>query len=248
MKQLRKILTYIMLFLTIVSICITPIYANSAEPPCLTVIVSSPAEDLTLSIRFADGNESNPVVLKKEQKAWEAYYRFFYHMSNYSKFYLEDATLIVNSTEKNFELKLPETSFDQYNNLLTLDLNTEKVVVGQSPYRTPLLVTMRVALTLIIEGLVFFLFGYRKKLSWIAFICINLITQGALNIALSGTNYNGYWIIAYVFYEIIIFIVESFAFASVLKEHKKDRAVSYALIANFASLILGGLLLGYLPM
>ena len=36
-------------------------------------------------------------------------------------------------------------------------------------------------MTLLIEGALFFAFGFRKKLSWVLFIIINLITQGLLN-------------------------------------------------------------------
>ena len=226
---------------------ITSSNANSAEPPCVTVIVSFPVEDLSLSIRFTDGTESNAVLIKKESKAWETYYRFFSNMVGFSRHSLENAMLVVESSEKSFECQLPETSFKQYNNLLSLDFENETITVGYKPMRNILLVSMRVLLTLLIEGFIFLAFRYRKKSSWITFLLVNLITQGALNISIYGIHLSGYWIFGYVFYEIIIFIVEAIAFSCVLKEHNKGRAISYALIANFASLILGSLLIGYLP-
>ncbi len=248
MKQLQNISTIFLLFLIITLVFSTIAYANSAEPPCLTVIVSFPPEDLTLSIRFADGNETEAILLKKEQKAWETYYRFFYGMANTSGASLnEDAKLIVESGEKSFECTLPVSTFNRYNNLLTLDFNSQKVVLGQFPFRTPLLIAMRVTLTLLIEGLIFFIFGYRKKSSWITFLCVNLFTQGALNVLLSGPNLTAYWIFGLAFYEIIIFIVEAILFAAILKEYKKGRAVTYALVANIISLLLGCILISSLP-
>lgn len=247
MKQYYKISNIILLIILITSILVTTAYANSAEPPCLTVIVSFPIEDLTLSIRFANGDESDAILLKKEQKAWETYYRFYYGMTIPSRSSLYDATIIVASSESSFECPLPASTFKQYNNVLSLDLKNERIIVGQKPFREPLLIGMRVALTLIIEGLIFFAFGYRNKKSWITFLFINLLTQGALNILLSGPVLNAYWIFGYVFYEIIIFFVEAFAFDLILQEQNKDRVFTYAFIANFLSLILGGALIGYLP-
>ena len=246
MKHFRKLLSISLTILLILSV-ITIAHANSAEPPCLTVIVSNPVEDLSLSICFNDGTESNALLLKRESKAWETYYRFFSNMVGFSRYSLESAMLVVESSEKSFECKLPETSFKQYNNLLTLDFENEAITVGYKPLRNVLLVSMRVLLTLLIEGVIFLAFRYKKKSSWVSFLLINLITQGALNILIYGIHLNGYWIFGYVFYEIIIFIVEAIAFSCILKEHNKGRAISYALIANFASLILGSLLIGYLP-
>jgi len=248
MKQLRKLSTIFLLFSMIILILSSTAYANSAEPPCLTVVVSFPPDDLTLSIRFADGNETDAILLKKEQKAWETYYRFFYGMAKTSRASLnEDATLIVESSEKSFECSLPVSTFNRYNNLLTLDFKSQNVVLGQHPLRTPLLIAMRVTLTLLIEGLIFFIFGYRKKSSWITFIFVNLFTQGALNILLSGPNLTAYWIFGLAFYEIIIFIVEAILFSAILKEYKKGRAVTYAFVANIISLLLGCILISSLP-
>jgi len=223
------------------------VFANSAEPPGLTVIVSNPPADLSLFIRFSDAQEAAPVLLSKERKGWEAHYRFFYHMIPLRNKNLEGAVLMVQSSEKSFQCALPASTFKMYNNLLTLDFEQESLKIGQSPLRVPLLVSMRVVLTLIIEGMIFLLFGYRKKASWIAFLIINLITQGGLNALITGPNLSPYWVIGFIFGEIIILIAEAIAFASLVKEFKKGKAVLYSVLANTASLIAGGFLISYLP-
>ena len=94
------------------------------------------------------------------------------------------------SPEKSFECLLPASTFDMYNNLLTLDFQQESIKIGQFPLRVPLLVSMRVILTLIIEGSVFFICCVeRKELGCLA---INLITQGGLNALLTGPNLGPY--------------------------------------------------------
>jgi hypothetical protein len=103
-------------------------------------------------------------------------------------------------------------------------------------------------LTLLLEGIVFWLFGFRSRRSWIGFLVINLITQGVLNYLLSMFSpYNGYAIFGLVYYEFWIIIVESFAFGLFIREHRALRRVFYAIAANLASLFLGGYLILTLP-
>lgn len=247
MKSLNYRLAAIILVLVLSIVYPAVVFANSAEPPGFTVIVPNPPHDLSLAIHLSDYQETEPILLSKERKGWEAYYRFFYHMSPLRNKNLEGAVLMVQSSDKSFQCLLPASTFKMYNNLLTLDLEKESLKTGQSPLRIPLLVSMRVVLTLIIEGFIFLLFGYRKKASWIAFLIINLITQGGLNALLTGPNLGSYWMIGFLFGEIIILITETIAFASLVKEHKKGKAVLYTILANITSLIVGGLLISHLP-
>ena len=75
-----------------------------------------------------------------------------------------------------------------YNNLCVLDLQSRTLTAGQPWWRQPLLVFLRVALTLLLEGIVFFLFGYRQKRSWILFFLANGLTQ-----LLSTCSYSTLW-------------------------------------------------------
>lgn len=244
-KKPTKLLVFFVLLVLNSVILTSTAFANSAEPPSLTFIVSFPPDDLLLSIRFADGSTTDAVPFR-ENKAWESYYHFYHWMDAPIGQMLDGATLIVQSSELSFECLLPETTFRQYNNLLTLNIKNQSIAIGQSLARLLLLFSMRMIFTLLIEGAIFFAFGYRKKTSWITFIVINFITQGALNALLNGPNLGSYWIIGFVFYEIIIVIIEAIAFSSILKEQPR-RAVVYALTANIASLVLGGMMISALP-
>ena len=73
-----------------------------------------------------------------------------------------------------------------YNNLCVLDLTAGTLRWGVPWWRQPLLVALRVGLTLALEGLVFLLFGYRTKRSWGVFLVVNLITQLGVNLILLG--------------------------------------------------------------
>jgi hypothetical protein len=222
--------------------------ANAAEPPGLTVLVLSPPEDLTLSIRFAGRDEQTGIELDKRSRAWEGYYRFFYHMDPEAREAVEQgAELVATAGGEQFVCQLPEAALGGYNNQVTLDLENRRVMTGQPAWRTPLLVLLRVALTLLMEGAVFFAFGYRSGRSWALFAAVNLVTQGALNALFIGPNVGSYALFGYALGEIAVFAVEAAAFALLLRERGRGRAVACALAANLVSLVAGGLMLTYLP-
>lgn len=223
------------------------IYSNAAEPPSFTVIASNPPEDLSLSLLFSGDERTDAIELKKDKKAWETYYRFFYHMSPSSGDKLTNAVLIAESNEQSFEITLPVETFKRYNNLLTLDMKAERLALGQPVQRVPVLIALRVVLTLFIEGIIFFAFGYREGRSWLIFFAINILTQGGLNAMLTGPGMGSYWMFGFILGEIVVLIVEMIAFIKLMKERGKGRIVLYTITANIASLVLGGFLIAYLP-
>ena len=221
--------------------------ANAAEPPGLTVLVSHPPASLSLSIRLAGAPAGESVALREERVAWEAYYRFYYHTAPRDADCLEGAVLQVQSSQGDFSCPLPDRAFATYNNLITLNLQTRTLSYGQPAWRTPLLVALRVTLTLLLEGLVFLLFGYRTRRSWLLFAAVNLLTQGGLNALITGPGSSAYFVFAYGFGEMVVMAVEAAAFACLLREHGRGRAALCAVAANAASLFAGGLLLHFLP-
>lgn len=222
-------------------------FANSAEPPGFTIIVLNAPEKLSLSLQLPNNNVIDMRVVEGERKGWEKYYRLYYHHSSSQVKALKDAVLVVQSDEKSFQCTLPDETSGRYNNILTLDVESGILTVGQAPLRVPALVAMRVVLTLLIEGAVFLFFGFRQKRSWLVFVAVNLITQAGLNAMLTGPDLNNYWIFGYIFGEIVVLTVELIAFLNLVKEFRKPRVALYVIVANMASLILGGLLITYLP-
>ena len=114
--------------------------------------------------------------------------------------------------------------------------------------RSITLVSMRIIITLLIEGMVFWLFGFRDRRSWRIFLIINIITQGALNIWINGLfPIQSYLFIGLIALEILILIVEGIVIISGIKEYKKLRKFLFVVSANFLSLVAGGYLLTILP-
>lgn len=98
--------------------------------------------------------------------------------------------------------------------------------------------------TLVIEGLIFWLFGFREKRSWAVFLVVNIVTQTGLHLAigtsmaLSGWHFLNYTLIT-ILPELVIWAVEAAAYACLVQERSRGRRVGYAFAANIASFALG---------
>ncbi|MGI6466615.1 MAG: hypothetical protein ACOXZZ_03375 [Sphaerochaetaceae bacterium] len=108
----------------------------------------------------------------------------------------------------------------------------------------------RVVLTLLVEIGVAYLFVIRKKSLLYLIVAVNIVTQVALNIALNFTSLYFGKIISVVFFlllELLIFIIEAAIYALTFKALSNNKvgrlkAILYAFVANFSSLVVGFLL------
>ncbi len=241
MFKSNKILTAVVLVI-LIAIAITSVsFANAAEPPSIVIIVPWAPDDLEISV-FSDGEYEKAT---KVDKTIETYFAFYIHGLKSSS----DYKVKINTEDKDFEIILNE-QLKTYNNIFTLDLEKQTLKPGKLFSRTIALVSFRIILTLIIEGFVFFLFGYRQKKSWVIFLIINLLTQGTLNFWLSGfTPFSSYGIFfGLIFAEFWIFVVEMIALSFFITEQRTRKTILYVLIANLASLVVGGHLITILPL
>lgn len=111
--------------------------------------------------------------------------------------------------------------------------------------RTYILIALRVILTLIIEGVVLYAFGFRQKRTYLVFLIVNLLTQGFLNYSFTGPNLSYIWWVKYIVIEICIVAVELILFELFIKE--KGPKVNFVLVANLLSLLVGGYVISSLP-
>jgi hypothetical protein len=237
------------------------VFANSAEPPSILIIVPNAPHSMELAISIGEnydpqtigipyGNqkttpEGETIIPAKSQRQWlESSFRFYVYHLEPQKTYEILITVDGNTS------RIPiENIKNRYNNVYTLDWKDKSLTPDRSPMRSVLFVFLRVALTLIIEGLIFYLLGFRKKQSWMFFLGINVITQGALNIWLNSMfPTNGYIIFALVIGEFFVFLTEILCFTLLLSEGSRIKRAGYAFLANLASLVAGGYLITLLPL
>lgn len=235
----RKSLSIILLLLVLLMNIGIISYGNAAEPPSIMIIVSNPPEDLKVSI----GEDHNYSEAKVIDKVIEKYYIYYSRETEN----ITDYTINVETDNLLYKVDFEKPAYS-YQNIYTLDLQSQTLTPGKSLSRSILLVSMRIIITLIIEGMVFYLFGFRDKRSWTIFIIINLITQGALNIWINGLfPIQSYMFIGLTFLEILILIVEGIVISSFVKEHRKTRRLYFVISANILSLVVGGYILTILP-
>ncbi len=222
--------------------------ANSAQPPALVVVVSGADGDMNVDAQMGGAF----VPMQRSGVAWESYFTLYY--SDIWEALGENADAVpatalrVTVGGKTQMVPLPAIQ-GRYDSVYTLDISGMTVSEGTLPYRSALLVALRVAITLVVEGLVFFLFGFRQKRSWLVFLIVNLVTQGLLNVALSGSLMNvGYAVIGLIFMEILILLAEIPSFIFLVKESKGWKRALYAVVANLLSLIAGIFLITHLPL
>lgn len=131
---------------------------------------------------------------------------------------------------------------------LTYDWQTNTITSATSPagfYGLQFLSTL--VPTLIIEGILLWLFGFRARWDWLVFLIVNLVTQAGLHLWIAadlvsiGDSALQYLVLLVA--EVPILLVELAAYVFLLKEHSRLRRAAYAACANIASYALG-----YLPL
>lgn len=251
MKNCHVRLLCVMLITAV--LLVLPVFANAAEPPCLTIVVVSAPDDLELALEDANGEEAYQLSKRKSVRGWETYFRFRYsHVTlpgneSADDVDLSQLRLAVTTGGNTTVLSLPDQTFEHYNNVLQFDPSDMSLHTELYAGRMVLIIGLRAALTLLIEGFLFWAFGYREKHSWGVFLGFNAITQLFLNLLLGGATMDSYVLFFFYLIEAVIVIFEALAYWNTLKE-KRGRSIPYALCANLASLVIGGLMIANLPL
>lgn len=229
----------LLLAVLLVAALATTVFANAVEPPGMVIYVPNAPRDLELTVEKTDHWSA-----ERLDGLWDCYYRTYGTSVGRG-----DLVLQVQTGGTSFEVSIPRDATLGYCNLLTLDLQKQTLTVGEPWWRQPLLIGLRVLLTLVLEAAVLWCFGYRSKRSWVVFLVVNLLTQASLNIyVLDAVLYGSYsWTYAYVLMEAVIFLTEAVVFSLLLKEKKRRRGVACALAANGVSMAVGGMIICLLP-
>ena len=234
---LKRLILIIVLPLIIViggtSLC----FANLLPPPTVSIIVSNAPKDLELSI---DSVKANRIA-----NIFDSYYTFYLKFDD-----INPSMLAISSGGGTFEIALPQ--LQKYNNVFRLDIGSRTLIAGASRFRAYQFALITLMLTLLIEGALFFLFGYRKRSSWVVFLIVNIITQGLLYVWLNITFYplvDSYFapiLFSLIGGEFLVFIFEIIAFLIFIRERPRLQTFLYVIVANLASLIAGGFILNAL--
>ncbi len=230
-------------------IVLTPMFfinpkANAAEPPIIIIVVPRSGLDIEAELISEDLTITGYV----SEKISESYIQFYFNHS-IDQTPIKDSVVFYIKTNIGDYVIEQKISGRQYNQLYTLDLERGVLLEGKSLARDVSLVTARVTLTLLIEGLVFYLFGYRNRRTWMVFLAVNLVTQGTLNILITSTlPTNVYILLTFYILEVLILFFEWIVMVPLIKEGKKLKLISVIFIANALSMFIGGYILLRFPL
>ncbi len=217
--------------------------ANAAEPPVIIIIVPKSGLDIEAELI----SEELTITGVVSEKFSESYIQFFnVHTPEFSP--VKDNVVFYIQTNIGDYVIEQKISGRQYNQLYTLDLDNGVLIEGKSLTRDISLISLRVALTLLIEGLIFYLFKYREKRTWIVFAIVNLFTQGTLNILINSTlPTSAYILLTFYILEVFIILFEWIVMVPLIKEGSKLKLILVILLANVVSMLIGGYVLLTFP-
>lgn len=253
----RKLATALLLFVLLFASFPAAAWAiGPYQPPTLTVVVLGAPKGTEMTVVMHKDGETFHSPIECERRAWESYYRVYragvWQIKDWygNAYDFRDAELVLRCNGEEKHVPLPEGLLHErgFDETITLHYASGKLSYGLPGWRAPLLVGMRVLAALLIEGLFFWLSGYRDRKSWLLFLAINLVIHGALNVFCNGwINVNPDIYMVYYMGMIVSFLIECTAFLLLVDEYDSNRLISYLVRANLASHGANLLLISFLP-
>ena len=271
MKRIQRLLLCVLLCLAVLPVSAS---ADTGPKPAVTItVVNAPAGDYYLDLLIQDPGdypnidpEDYDPTLLDGLRSWEGEGRWPALLEGTDVPLFGDLTPGEDGTHRFTYHGLPrtfriavssaqgaqatESSFTRtvFYTHLTYNWATNTITKATSTvgfYLTQFLSTL--IPTLLVEGALLWLFGFRSRQDWLVFALVNLATQLGLHAALGSTmmatggHYFYYLMILPL--EAIVLVVEIVAYRILLQEHSTGRRVGYAVCANAASYAVG-----YLPL
>lgn len=227
MKIFKRIVFLLIFLLTLLTIS----YANGARKPGITIFANNAPSDLTISTNIKNSYGESEYFEKVKSKFGMDYYLGYSLIYDKNNIQFKFA-----SSDKSFDISVEDKI--SYRSIAVLDFEKQKLNFFSRTTVAAILTSFNLTLTLLIEGLVFYIFGYRKKESWHIFIKTNLITQLLLNLFLFSSPNDYLLMIGFPIAEIIIFIAEGIFMSRNIMEKRKSTTKIYVFTANLLSLIL----------
>ncbi|MBQ4425339.1 MAG: hypothetical protein II882_06355 [Lachnospiraceae bacterium] len=170
-------------------------YGRAYHPPAITVIMPHYGDETEVRVTmYHSSGESFTMKLEKERRVWEDCFRLFrYAVYEKDNWYgntvdFKDAVLLIQEGEKTYTFPIPyqELKANDFDDYLVIDLKEETLRVGIPLGRTLALFFMHLAVYLVVEAIVFFLFKIRSKRSWLLFLAYTAVTKGIMCFVIRG--------------------------------------------------------------
>ena len=227
------------------------------HPAIFTILALGAPKDMTVTIHIHKKGEIIPVTLDAQRKLWEGQYRLYREAawrigSWYGNPYdLKDAELVFESGGVQRSLVIPDEMLSgngrNAQDYATYYWRSGTLVKGIPWWRSPLLYALWLAVGLLVEGVIFALYGFRRRKSWLWFFLINLVSVCGHHAFVAGFFLTVNRIRLYLFLIPIFYLAELVAFVLLVDERGRDKSIGFAALANLVSQMVLGLLIGTLP-
>lgn len=225
-------------------------------PPILTVLTLHAPDDLTVTINIKKQGKTVAAEMEAKHRAWEWQHRLYraetrqikeWHGNNVD---LKDAELVFFGGGETRTIVIPDEMLTMRGaeDYVTMDWQTGQLSRGIPSWRAPLLLAMWIGIAVLVEGIVFLCYGFRKLKSWLMFLAINIVTQGAQHSLIAGLNANTYMRSIYVGCIPVVLLVEMVTFVMLVDELPRGKAITSAVVGNLASQVILGVLTSVLPL
>lgn len=165
----KKILIVLFLFLIVLNTAFQiEISANAAEPPSL-VIITKTSDDV--EIYLVNGESNQEILFRKLNKKIEDYHILYNKDLNSNLNDLENAKIKIKTDTEEFYIE-NEVVLNKYNSVYRLDKINKTLVEGKGLKRSIVLIASRITITIIIEMIIFYMFGFREKRSYYIFLLV----------------------------------------------------------------------------
>ncbi|MDR1629485.1 MAG: hypothetical protein LBS36_04645 [Oscillospiraceae bacterium] len=211
----------------------------SASSPTLILIVSNAPSDISVSL---SEEAAGPSI---RTAAWKKY------ITVYPKdfdCYDADLTLNLSGGSQSLEVVIKKGTLSGPADFVSLDFKNQTILPGRTPGQYAASIIIATSLTFLLEGILFYRFGFRKKSSWVIFLLSSAFLYGIVNA----------WL--YLCFPLIFvmigarFISEFFiipfricVFYFIFRKERKHHFWGYVLKTDVLNLILGILLIIFLP-
>lgn len=227
------------------------------QPPTLVVVVLGAPKETDMMVVMRKEDEVFHVPMEGKRRAWESDFCLYrmaaWQITNWygNAYDFKDAELVLTNSEGEKRIPIPDGMLSPrgFNETLTIHYGSGELSYGLPAWRAPLLISIRLAAVLLVEGLIFFLKGYSRARSWLMFVLINLVIHGLLNVFCNG------WIFVnpdyYTLFFIAIFVsfvFEIACFLLLVDEGSSDEMIDYLIPANLAGHITTMVLMRVLPL
>jgi len=233
--------------------CVTP------GPQQMTILVYNAPNDLQIEVVYHE-DLSDFIMARVSRRLWESTYQFTLSRHHVDGWHHEDITVLVSSEDYGeFEVTIPvPRGWIDFS--VRLDLETQSISRGYTHGRNLMIMSIWLITLFSMDSVLFFLFRYRKKRSWVLFITINLSAQvifigiwSLFHIFISANAVLA--LLAFFTLTLLIpgvrlakFVTEIVLYINKLTEHSKGRATAFAIVINLLAIVVVIIMGIFLPL